>query len=159
MGTLGLLGLAALVFLLAYGATRYLCSPAAWLRQLDHPNERSLHAMPTPRTGGLAILASIVVGLAVSQALFANGQGSATNRWIIGAALLLGAVSFWDDRIGLPPGLRFAVHSVAAVAVVVWWLACDVAGAMVSARRCMGSSTATTRTVPEPSRQAPAPAF
>ena len=77
MGTLGLLGLAALVFLLAYGATRYLCSPAAWLRQLDQPNERSLHAVPTPRTGGLAILASIVVGLAISQALFADGEGSA----------------------------------------------------------------------------------
>ena len=76
MGTLGSLGLAALVFLLAYGATRYLCSPAAWLRQLDQPNERSLHAVPTPRTGGLAILASIVVGLAISQALFADGEGS-----------------------------------------------------------------------------------
>ena len=119
MKTLESLALAALVFLLAYGATRYLCSPAAWLRQLDHPNERSLHAVPTPRTGGLAILASIVVGLAISQAMFADGEGSATNRWIIGAALLLGAVSFWDDRTGLPPGLRFAVHSAAAVAVVV----------------------------------------
>ena len=119
MGTLGSLGLAALVFLLAYGATRYLCSPAAWLRQLDQPNERSLHAVPTPRTGGLAILASIVVGLAISQAMFADGEGSATNRWIIGAALLLGAVSFWDDRTGLPLGLRFAVHSAAAVAVVI----------------------------------------
>src|SRR5437588_11372716 len=118
MRTLESLALAALVFLLAYGATRYLCSPAAWLRQLDHPNERSLHAVPTPRTGGLAILASIVVGLAISQAMFADGEGSATNRWIIGAAPLLGAVSFWDDRIGLPPGLRFAVHSVAAIAEI-----------------------------------------
>ena len=119
MGTLGSLGLAALVFLLAYGATRYLCSPAAWLRQLDHPNERSLHAVPTPRTGGLAILASIVAGLVIWQALLVDGEGSATNRWIIGAALLLGAVSFWDDRTGLPPGLRFAVHSAAAIAVVI----------------------------------------
>src|SRR5207244_9044670 len=106
MGTLGSLGLAALVFLLAYGATRYLCSPVAWLRQLDHPNERSLHAVPTPRTGGLAILGSLVVGLAISQVLLADVEASAAYRWIIGAALLLGAVSFWDDRIGLPPGIR-----------------------------------------------------
>ena len=27
---------------------------------LDHPNERSLHEKPTPRTGGLAILLGIV---------------------------------------------------------------------------------------------------
>jgi len=119
MRTLESLALAALAFLLAYGATQYLCSPVAWLRQLDHPNERSLHAVPTPRTGGLAIFGSLVVSLAISQILFADGEGSAPTRWIIGAALLLGAVSFWDDRIGLAPGLRFAVHSAAAVAVVV----------------------------------------
>src|SRR5438094_8943057 len=113
MGTLGSLGLAALVFLLAYGATRYLCSPAAWLRQLDQPNERSLHAVPTPRTGGLAILASIVVGLAISQDLFADGEGYATNCWIIGAALLICDVSFWDYRTVLVPGLWCAVHNTA----------------------------------------------
>jgi UDP-N-acetylmuramyl pentapeptide phosphotransferase/UDP-N-acetylglucosamine-1-phosphate transferase len=111
--------LAVLVFLLAYGATRYLCSPAAWLRQLDHPNERSLHAVPTPRTGGLAILGSLMLGFAASQVWFADGAEDQVSRWIIGAALLIGAVSFWDDRMGLPPGLRFGVHSAAAVAVVV----------------------------------------
>lgn len=111
--------LAVLVFLLAYGATRYLCSPVAWLRQLDHPNERSLHAVPTPRTGGLAILGSLMLGFAASQVLFADGAEAQRSRWIMGAALLIGAVSFWDDRMGLPPGLRFGVHSAAAVAVVV----------------------------------------
>jgi UDP-N-acetylmuramyl pentapeptide phosphotransferase/UDP-N-acetylglucosamine-1-phosphate transferase len=108
-----------LVFLLAYAATRYLCSPVAGLRQLDHPNERSLHAVPTPRTGGLAILGSLMLGFAASQVLFPDGAEAQTSRWIMGAALLIGAVSFWDDRMGLPPGLRFGVHSAAAVAVVV----------------------------------------
>jgi UDP-N-acetylmuramyl pentapeptide phosphotransferase/UDP-N-acetylglucosamine-1-phosphate transferase len=42
-----------------------------------------------------------------------------TIRWFIAAALLVGAVSFWDDRVGLPAGLRFGVHSAAAVVVVV----------------------------------------
>ncbi|HEY3198780.1 MAG TPA: glycosyltransferase family 4 protein [Nitrospirales bacterium] len=111
--------LAAVVFLLAYSTTRYLCSPVAWLRQLDHPNERSLHAVPTPRTGGLAILGSLMVGFVVFQLFFEGGVGDQTSRWIMGAALLVGAVSFRDDRIGLPPGLRFAVHSAAAIAVVV----------------------------------------
>ena len=34
-------------------------------RMLDHPNARSLHEVPTPRTGGLAIMAGIAAGLAV----------------------------------------------------------------------------------------------
>ena len=118
-GTLEAVALAAMVFLLAYGATRYLCSPVAWLRQLDHPNERSLHAVPTPRTGGLAILGSLMLGFVGFQLFFAASAEDQPSRWIIGAALLVGAVSFRDDRMGLPPGLRFAVHSAAAVAVVV----------------------------------------
>ena len=28
---------------------------------LDHPNERSSHARPTPRGGGLAVVASVIV--------------------------------------------------------------------------------------------------
>jgi UDP-N-acetylmuramyl pentapeptide phosphotransferase/UDP-N-acetylglucosamine-1-phosphate transferase len=120
VGTWETVIVAAVVFLLAYGITRHLCSPAAWLRLLDHPNERSLHAAPTPRTGGLAILGSLVTGFVISQALFGDGAGShTTSGWLIAAALLIGAVSFWDDRAGLPPGLRFAVHSAAAVIVVV----------------------------------------
>jgi len=111
--------LTALVFFLAYGITRHLCSPATWLRLLDHPNERSLHAAPTPRTGGLAILGSLVTGFVVSQALVGYDAGSHTSRWFIAAALLIGAISFWDDRASLPPGLRFGVHSAAAVIVVV----------------------------------------
>ena len=117
--TLEAVVLAVLVFLLAYGATRYLCSPVAWLRQLDHPNERSLHAVPTPRTGGLAILGSLMGGFVLFQIFFAGSAEDHTSRWIMAAALLVGAVSFWDDRIGLPPGLRFVVHSAAAIAVVI----------------------------------------
>jgi UDP-N-acetylmuramyl pentapeptide phosphotransferase/UDP-N-acetylglucosamine-1-phosphate transferase len=60
-----------------------------------------------------------MLGFAASQVLFADGAEAQRSRWIMGAALLIGAVSFWDDRMGLPPGLRFGVHSAAAVAVVV----------------------------------------
>ncbi len=110
--------LAVLVFLLSYGITRHLCSPAAWLRILDHPNERSLHEAPTPRTGGLAILGSLVTGFVVSQTLLGDGSGSNAGWWLIAAAVMIGAVSFWDDRATLPPRLRFGVHTAAAVIVV-----------------------------------------
>ena len=117
--TVGLLGLVGLVFLSAFGLTRLLCSPAFRLGLLDHPNERSLHETPLPRTGGLAIFGSVALGIIVSLAM---GAGSALQTdaglWILGAALLVGAVSFWDDRVGLSPGLRLGVHALAAAGVV-----------------------------------------
>lgn len=121
--TLGILGLAALVCLLAYWMTGRLCSPVSKLYLLDHPTDRSLHISPTPRTGGLAILGSVAAGLLLSWMLewFGGGLwrlelGAQTDAglWIMGTALVIGAVSFWDDRAGLPPGVRFGVHGVAA---------------------------------------------
>ena len=115
----GLLSLLALVSLSAFGLTRLLCSSASKLYLLDHPNERSLHAAPLPRTGGLAIFGSVLLGVIVS---FAVGAGSAlqtdTAIWILSMALLIGAVSFWDDRAGLSPALRLGVHALAAAGVV-----------------------------------------
>ena len=124
---LGILGLAALVFLLAYWMTGRLCSPDSKLYLLDHPTDRSLHVAPTPRTGGLAILGSVAAGLLLGWMLerFEGGLwrlelGAQTDAglWIMGTALVIGAVSFWDDRAGLPPGVRFGVHGVAAGGVV-----------------------------------------
>ena len=40
--------------------TRWLAHPGAPIRLLDQPNERSLHVMPTPRTGGLAICGGLL---------------------------------------------------------------------------------------------------
>jgi UDP-N-acetylmuramyl pentapeptide phosphotransferase/UDP-N-acetylglucosamine-1-phosphate transferase len=113
--TAGLLALIALVFFAANGLTRLLCSPASRLYHLDHPNERSLHAEPLPRTGGLAIFGSVLLGIIVTVAL---GEGAIFQAngilWILSMALLVGAVSFWDDRAGLSPGLRLGVQALAA---------------------------------------------
>jgi len=117
--TVGLSVLLALVFLAANGLTRLLCSPASRLYLLDHPNERSLHAAPLPRTGGLAIFGSLLLGILVSVAL---GEGAIFQAnavlWILGMAVLVGAVSFWDDRAGLSPGLRLGVQALAAAGAV-----------------------------------------
>ena len=48
---------------------------------LDHPNERSSHAAPTPRGGGLAIVASFLAGLV---ALHALGEVNDMLLWAIG---------------------------------------------------------------------------
>ena len=86
-------------------------------RILDRPTERSLHAVPLPRTGGVAILASLFAGTALMAvwrpAVRATGLG-----WLGVPVLALAAVSLWDDRRGLPPGLRLSVHLVACGIVV-----------------------------------------
>jgi UDP-N-acetylmuramyl pentapeptide phosphotransferase/UDP-N-acetylglucosamine-1-phosphate transferase len=79
----------------------------------DTPNARSLHDTPTPRAGGIAVL------LGFSLALLAT-QGLPAGRivWITAAAGLLAAVSFLDDRGGLPVSVRLSTQSIAAGAVV-----------------------------------------
>ena len=75
---------------------------------MDHPNERSLHATPTPRVGGLGIMAGVAVA----------------SVWLPDATLLpvmlgmfaLAGVSLLDDVRGLPVALRFLAHFIAAAA-------------------------------------------
>ncbi|MGQ0812569.1 MAG: MraY family glycosyltransferase [Nitrospiraceae bacterium] len=118
---------AVIVLALAWWLTGRLCSPGSVLQLLDHPNERSLHHVPTPRSGGLAIIASVVIGLVVAAfvaalarpatVLLPKGLASGS-LWIIGSMVLVSVMSFLDDQIGLPSSLRFAVQAVAAVIVV-----------------------------------------
>lgn len=51
------------VAVLSWWITRLLVSKASLLLSIDHPNDRSLHSKPTPRSGGLAILATVLIGL------------------------------------------------------------------------------------------------
>jgi len=73
---------------------------------LDRPNERSLHTTPIPRSGGLALVPSVlVVWMALPQHL----------PWQLWAAIvLLFAISLIDDLRGLPVALRFGCHLAAA---------------------------------------------
>jgi UDP-N-acetylmuramyl pentapeptide phosphotransferase/UDP-N-acetylglucosamine-1-phosphate transferase len=125
---LGGFGIVAVVFFLARWLTGRLCSPSSWLYVLDCPNERSLHVIPTPRTGGIAVLGSLIVGLLLSlflQGSEANNGGPQGEKeatkilWLAGLALFLGMFSFWDDRKGLSRLVRFGTHAVVA-GILVW---------------------------------------
>jgi UDP-N-acetylmuramyl pentapeptide phosphotransferase/UDP-N-acetylglucosamine-1-phosphate transferase len=69
---------------------------------LDHPNPRSLHDKPVPRTGGLGLHA----GLLVAVMIIAPRLPAAL--WAAYAALLV--VSLLDDARGIPPAWRLASH-------------------------------------------------
>ncbi|CAA6604909.1 UDP-N-acetylmuramyl pentapeptide phosphotransferase [Rhodospirillaceae bacterium LM-1] len=77
---------------------------------LDLPNERSSHSAPTPRGGGLAVMAVV---LAVWSMLSLQ-LGAPQELWIvIPSALLLMGLSWIDDRRGLSPLIRLAVQAIA----------------------------------------------
>lgn len=91
--------------------TGWLASGYSPLAILDHPNERSLHARPTPRSGGIAILVAVGMGWAVLLDGYGLPQGMG---WIMSAAGLVAVVSLLDDLIGLRARTRFVVHLLAA---------------------------------------------
>ncbi len=117
--------MAGVVFVLSWWLTHRLCDPRSRLYLLDHPNERSLHRVPTPRTGGVAVLVSTVCGFVLTALAgrwdpwLAASLSTSTVTWLLSAAAVLAAVSFCDDRWGLPIGLRFGAQIIAALALVV----------------------------------------
>ncbi len=110
----GWAGLVAASFAASLGLTRALL---AYLRRraiLDHPNERSSHAVPTPRGGGLAIMLVLLPAWCLVT-LAAPGAALAT-FWPLAGAGLLAALGWRDDVHGLAPLPRLLAQ-IAAVAI------------------------------------------
>ena len=104
---------AVLSYLTVYVIRRY----AEQRQILDHPNERSSHAVPTPRGGGLAMIA-LVLGIGIC---FVSQAG--VNRRLI--YLVCGVIIAWvgwrDDIHSLSPCVRFGVQGIVA-AISIWGL-------------------------------------
>jgi Fuc2NAc and GlcNAc transferase len=102
------------------------CRHAARLRLVLEPNHRSSHVQPTPSGGGLGIaVAGSLVGLGLD---FFSGWESG---WFVTAlAIVLAAVSLWDDVQHLPARVRFGVQ--VAVCVGLLLLLGDMSGIFFS---------------------------
>ncbi len=88
---------------------------------LDLPNQRSSHAVPTPRGGGLAIFA-VTIFLLITWLVF-NGLGemplAAVLAYIL-SALILAAVALYDDWVkDVKAQIRFGFHVLAAFLLMV----------------------------------------
>ncbi len=82
---------------------------------LDRPNERSLHSKPISRTGGLGILAGIVV----SGLLLISRQGYPEYLVsIFAGVMLIAVVSLVDDKRGVSVRYRLLAHTLAAVVLM-----------------------------------------
>ncbi len=76
----------------------------------DIPNDRSLHASPIPRTGGIALMAGILSGWVLMIRLW--------EWWIVLPVLGLFLLSLIDDLKDLTPKTRLIGHMTAAIVVL-----------------------------------------
>jgi Fuc2NAc and GlcNAc transferase len=86
--------------------------------RLDMPNERSSHAVPTPRGGGLAIAAVVLGGMTL--AAFRGWLPLDVTMALVGGGLLIAAIGWLDDWFNLNAWPRLLVHAIAAVWALAW---------------------------------------
>jgi UDP-GlcNAc:undecaprenyl-phosphate GlcNAc-1-phosphate transferase len=81
----------------------------AWrVGAVDHPNERSLHEVPTPKLGGLAIFVAVVVATILFLPWALQTQA------LLAGALVITVVGVIDDVFDLPALVKLAGQTVAA---------------------------------------------
>jgi len=109
-----------MILLLSFGLSMSICflllSHLSPLKIFDAPNERSLHEIPTPRTGGVAIILAVFMTWLVQAWLYGMPE---VMEWIVVATLLVAGVSFIDDLRELSPLIRILIHALAAVVLLV----------------------------------------
>ena len=85
---------------------------------IDRPNERSSHTAPTPRGGGVAIVASFLL-LTVGMGLLKVAEPALVAA-IGGAGVLVAGLGYLDDRRPLPARWRFLGHVVGGLWALAW---------------------------------------
>ena len=103
-------------FLLAFAMTYFMRAYALKKNIIDNPNERSSHNVPTPRGGGVAVVCSYLLVLAVliySQQLTVH-----IGLTLMGAGFVIALLGFLDDHGHINSMLRLAIHFLVAISAV-----------------------------------------
>lgn len=96
------------------------------VRILDQPNERSSHTVPTPRSGGIAIVTTFFVGLAALKLLGDEPALDQNYFWMfVGASGLIAVVSIVDDLMGMSFKAKLLTQVLTAVAVMAFGVVID----------------------------------
>lgn len=95
---------------------------------LDVPNDRSSHSCPTPKSGGIAIVATFIVGVVTVSVL--GHETLVAGHIIVGfsaSAVLIAMVSFLDDLLIISSSLtiRLAAQSIAIILVIAFGIVID----------------------------------
>ncbi|MCC5840168.1 MAG: glycosyltransferase family 4 protein [Opitutales bacterium] len=103
---------------LGFGATALTLRAARRAAIIDVPNERSSHSVPTPRGGGLSIVA--ILSASLSVAFFSvdhTGGSSVLFAWFL-AGIFLAAFSLIDDVRPVSALIRLPLQLITAAAVL-----------------------------------------
>jgi len=107
------LGLTAVSLVVSAGGVWYSIHLAHRMGVMDVPGERSSHSVPTPRMGGVPMVAAAVLAFGCWSLLTAGEVLSTkglTNAVLF--ALGMSFLGFWDDLSGLSPLFRFLLQLV-----------------------------------------------
>jgi UDP-N-acetylmuramyl pentapeptide phosphotransferase/UDP-N-acetylglucosamine-1-phosphate transferase len=108
------IALAALVaFLIALGVVRAAIAYAHRRGMLDQPGQRRSHRLPTPRGGGIGIIAAILPALAVCLLYLRPSWPLYAVFTLLLATVLVALIGWWDDHRSLPVLPRFGVQVLA----------------------------------------------
>lgn len=114
----GTVAVSALIALAAaWLVTAFVRRHAARFGLIDAPNQRSSHVWPTPRGGGIGIVAG---SLAAAIWLAVRGHTDPMLTRLIGLSLVIAVVGLRDDIRPLPAVLRFSVQVVICALMVAW---------------------------------------
>src|SRR5690242_13647565 len=96
------------------------------VRVMDLPNERSSHMQPTPKSGGIAIVATFLIGVAI---IFLIGERTQIRQdYFLGfvvSALLIAGVSLYDDIHDKPFIIKLATQFLAVFLVLAFGIVID----------------------------------
>ena len=115
MNGIGLAVLGMAVLAASWGITALVLRAGLARRVLDIPNARSSHLVPTPRGGGIGLVAA---GSAALWWLVAGAGLPAATAALTGAALAIAAIGLADDLKPLSARLRLAVQLGAGLALL-----------------------------------------
>ena len=112
-------GISMNVLLISSVATSVACYPVRHLLlragRLDVPNNRSSHALPTPRGGGLALLVGVT---AAAVAAVSVGPQWSASAWIaVAGCATVALVGLTDDALGLAAQPRLLAQAAIGAAV------------------------------------------
>jgi UDP-GlcNAc:undecaprenyl-phosphate GlcNAc-1-phosphate transferase len=110
--SLGAFAVAALVSLVL---TPLAIRSALRLGILDRPGDHKSHQSPTPYLGGVAIVLSVTLAIAVAATLRPDAAALGQLLGLLGIAVAIAGVGLLDDLRGLPVALRFGVQLAAAL--------------------------------------------
>lgn len=104
------------IFILSLGLTWCLKKYAQAKNIIDVPNHRSSHVIPTPRGGGVAFVASVLI--AIPWLVFLGYIPLPASMAVIGAGLVVAMLGFFDDHGHVPAYMRLLGHFSASIFAV-----------------------------------------